>query len=187
MRRLFTLLLVAVPFMANAQSPHHFEIGAGYAMHTEMLVDQKTREEKGTLGVFGEYRFDITPSIAVGAQYFFAPTHNGTSVNDADGMRTVSFQTRTHTANLFAQFLLKSAGPLTPFVAVGGGTQCRYMFPDYALEGDYYWTPDVYIRFGFQFAESIRISVGHFHDLNVPFSSLPHGAPCYFVAASWVF
>lgn len=190
MKRYLLILTLLLPLCANAQSRHHFEIGGAYVICNELLAggsERTARMENNTGGIFGEYRFDLTPRLALGAQYFFVPNHPGATVNDVPDMPSLTFDTRFHTANILLEYKLKTIGILTPFVALGGGAQYRWLYLQTALDPWYYLSADIFVRFGLQVYDNLRISVGHFHDLHYPFSSLASGAPVYYIGASWSF
>lgn len=190
MKRCILILSLILPIFANAQSRHHFEIGGGYVIPGDMLGGndtRATRTEKNTAGVFGEYRFDLNPRMSLGLQYFFTPNHGGSTLNEVPGYAPLTFETRNHTANLLFEYKLKKVGILTPFAGIGGGLQYRWLYIQTALNSDYYLSADLFLRFGLQLYDNLRISAGHFHDLHYPFSALSSGAPCYYIAASWAF
>ena len=160
---------------------HHFELGFGGVKPGEIFFETVSKEALSA-GVYGEYRFDITPALSVGAMYSFVIPHS---------LETESYVATTnyHTLNAILEYTVASYGPFGLFVGIGAGAQCRIFSSDkYGYNSsEAYFSTDMSVHVGMEFFKHLRLTAGHMHDLHYPISILPSGAPYYFINLGWSF
>jgi len=198
MKKVLIAICILLPFSLNAQkvSKHHFEIGTGVAVPGEFLFDNYF-EEKSTLDLYGEYRYDLSKMISVGAFYSFVMPHaaelsSKSVIDDAEsaGSKTQDYDLRTmqHTLNAFVEFKTEAYGPMRFFAGLGGGVQMRTLNTNRTGYETYnFFSADASLHAGLEFFDHLRITLGHCHDLYYPFTDLSPGAPYYFVNVGWSF
>ena len=205
MKKILRLASILLPLCLTAQTTaqpqnqnkHRFDIGAGYAIPADIFVEQPDFPENNTANVTAGYRFELPSGLSFGLQYGFVPNHKGSiditippTPGYKDSEETVEhiiMTTRYHTINAIVDYKVGPYGPVSFVIGGGGGPQCRYASYSHKLNPGYYWSANVALYAGLEFFEHLRVIFGHNHDLHVPISSLPSGAPYYYVNLGWAF
>lgn len=201
MKKIILLFSILITLSLAAQEEnhgkHHFDISAGYAIPAEMLAEKITFPENKSVNINAAYRYELPSGLSFGVQYGFVPNHNGSieivipgvpgSEDVKETVETFAVSTRYHTINAIVEYKTGPYGPMSMFIGGGGGTQCRFVKYSHKVEPEYYWSANVALYAGLEFFNHLRLSVGHNHDLHVPFSSINSGAPYYYINLGWSF
>ncbi len=192
MKRIITVILCLLPLGLNAQilgPKHHLEAGIGLAVPGELLFKTDFKDSPAA-DFYAQYRFDITPSIAVGAIYSFVLPHKGEKVSESPSYGNISGRTlSTHDINAFAEFKYNTPGALDFFVGVGGGANISHLKFSESLYYSNYLRPELSVHAGVEIYNHLRITVRHNHDIYIPSSEsdIFPGFPYYSVNVGWSF
>lgn len=189
MKKIIVIIGLLLPLCLSAQKKHHFEAGLGYAIPAELLAEKLSTKESSTVCFYGEYRYDFTKSFSAGLQYNFVPNHSGEplATDPEQAAPDFTINTRYHSINAVAEYRFYTSGPLTFFLGLGGGAQYRYAKFSHSLDPRQIWSADLFVRAGLELYDHLRITLGHYHDLHYPISSLSTGAPYYYIGVGWSF
>ena len=188
MKRILIVLLCLLPLGLNAQilgERHHLEAGIGAAIPGEFFFETDFND-KTTVDLYGEYRFDITPAIALGAIYTFVGEHTGLPATE-DG-NISSRKLSSHGINAFAEFKYRTGGPVNFFIGLGGGAGITHLKFSESTTYSNFLRPEASVHAGLEIYDHLRVTIRHNHDLYFPFSSMvDRGFPYYCVNIGWSF
>ena len=177
---LLSCLLISIGSVAQESvRKHHVEAGAGLAIPAEFIVTDAIKETN-TLSVYGEYRYDLTPSVSVGAVYSFVLPH------DID----IAFidKTRFHTLNALVEYKFGTFGPMSMYIGGGAGVQYRKVhYTVMTSTSEDFFSGDISLHLTMELFDHLRLTFGHYHDLHYPLSFLSSGAPYYHLSVGWGF
>lgn len=197
MKRFIILVCLLLPIMAVAQelpqeSPekpvkkHHFEAGAGLAIPNEFVVSDASKKEANALSLYGEYRYNLTQSLAIGAVYSFVLPHVSREYEFLDS--PIQDKSMFHTLNAIVEYRFGTLGPMSMYVGGGAGMQFRNVqYGVITSTPTGFFSTDISLHLCLEFFNSLRITFGHYHDLHYPIAALPAGAPYYHISVGWSF
>lgn len=188
MKKIVTILFLLLPVLMPAQNRHHPEVGAGFAIHKELLFENSFKEDNA-LEAYAKYRYDLGKGFSVGAMYSFVLPHKHPYyMNEGeDNMMDLTFKINSHTLDAIAEYKTERFGPMCLFAELGGGAQMCYIDSEFKSLRGYYYALNVYACVGLEFLDHLRVTAGHVHDLHYPFEDLSRGTSYYYFALGWSF
>lgn len=196
MKKLAALVFILLPLCASAQilgEKHRLELGAGLAIPKEFLYEVKN-ESKTSAAVYGAYRYSLTPDFSVGALYSFVVPHATKyypPTAESEEVFYVDYKQQFHSLSAVAEYRIGKSDSMG--VYVGGGVGVHYY---YAVMVNPYTGrdpnmtclyPGVNLYMSFEFFKHLRMTVGHYHDLQYHFIPNNPVASYYSLSVGWSF